>query len=616
MFDLLYLIFLLPLLGFVTLAISRDRISENLAAVIGVGTIGGSALLSALIGWEFYTNPPDGGSYTQLLWTWMSVDGFAPTFALRVDQLSMLMLGVITGVGFFIHLFASWYMRGDDSYQRFFSYMNLFVASMLFLVLGDNLLFLYFGWEGVGVASYLLIGFWYKDPANGAAARKAFVVTRVGDTFMAIGLFILFHELGTLNIQELLILAPQHFAVGSPMVTIAAFLLLGGAVGKSAQLPLQTWLPDAMAGPTPVSALIHAATMVTAGVYLIARTHPIFELAPTALAAVGWTGGLTLLMAGFIALTQSDIKKVLAYSTMSQIGYMFLALGAGAYQPAVFHLMTHAFFKALLFLAAGSVILACHHEQDIFKMGGLRKKIPFTFWVFLIGSLCLVAFPGTSGFFSKDEILFQAWAYGHTHLFWMGLAGAFLTALYTFLLIFIAFFGESHGHEVHKPHGIDHGLPLAVLAVAALLGGFIHIPLDAVLPQAPIGADLLHSKHTLEFISIGVSFAGIALAWFLFLKNRGVAAAIKNNAIGQLLFRWWRAAFGWDWLYDHLFVKPYLYLVHVNRNDVADQAIGLIPKGFLKLNARLVRTQTGQLRWYAAATAAGAVLIIAAVLFL
>jgi NADH-quinone oxidoreductase subunit L len=616
MFDLLYLVFLLPLLGFVTLALSRDRISENLAAIIGVGTIGGSALLSALIGWQFYTNPPDGGSYTQLLWTWMSVDGFAPTFALRVDQLSMLMLGVITGVGFFIHLFASWYMRGDDSYQRFFSYMNLFVASMLFLVLGDNLLFLYFGWEGVGVASYLLIGFWYKDPANGAAARKAFVVTRVGDTFMAIGLFILFHELGTLNIQELLVLAPQKFEVGAPMITIAAFLLLGGAVGKSAQLPLQTWLPDAMAGPTPVSALIHAATMVTAGVYLIARTHTIFELAPTALAAVGWVGGLTLLMAGFIALTQSDIKKVLAYSTMSQIGYMFLALGAGAYQPAVFHLMTHAFFKALLFLAAGSVILACHHEQDIFKMGGLRKKIPFTFWVFLIGSLGLVAFPGTSGFFSKDEILFQAWAYGHDHLFWMGLAGAFFTALYTFRLIFIAFFGESHGHEVHKPHGLDHSLPLAVLAVAALIGGFIHIPLDAVLPQAPISENLLHSKHTLEFVSIAVSFAGIALAWFLFLKNRGVAAALKNNAVGQLLFRWWRAAFGWDWLYDRLFVKPYLFLVYANRNDVADQAIGLIPAGFLKLNARLVRTQTGQLRWYVAATAAGAVGIIAAVLFL
>ena len=612
MLDLLFLVFLFPLLGFVSLALLRDRVSENAAALIGVGSIGGSALLTALIGWQFYALP-EGFAYTQLLWTWMEVGDFAPNFALRLDQLSMLMMSVITGVGFFIHLFASWYMRGDEAYGRFFSYMNLFVAAMLFLVLGDNLLFLYFGWEGVGLASYLLIGFWYRDPANGAAARKAFVVTRVGDTFMAIGLFILFHALGTLEIQALLELAPQKFQQGDPLITIAALLLLGGAVGKSAQLPLQTWLPDAMAGPTPVSALIHAATMVTAGVYLIARTHPLFELAPLALAAVGWVGGLTLLMAGFIALTQSDIKKVLAYSTMSQVGYMFLALGAGAYQPAVFHLMTHAFFKALLFLAAGSVILACHHEQDIFRMGGLRKQIPFTFWVFLIGSLALVAFPGTSGFFSKDEILFQAWAYGQPHLFWMGLAGAFLTALYTFRLIFIAFFGEPHGHDVHRPHGADHTLPLAVLAVAAVLGGFIHIPLDAVLPQPAIAAELLKQKHTLEFISIGVSFAGIALAWLLFLRQRGLAAALKNNAVGALLFRWWRAAFGWDWLYDRLFVRPYLFIVHLNRHDAADQAIGLIPDALMRLNARIVLSQTGQLRWYAAATVAGAVLMIAAV---
>ncbi|WP_020650564.1 NADH-quinone oxidoreductase subunit L [Solimonas variicoloris] len=613
--HLLFLVFLLPLLGFLTLALGRSRVSENAAAVIGVGSIGLSALLTAFIGWQFYQLPA-GESYTQVLWTWMNVDGFAPRFALRLDQLSMLMMSVITGVGFFIHLFASWYMRGDEAYPRFFAYMNLFVAAMLFLVLGDNLLFLYFGWEGVGLASYLLIGFWYKDPANGAAARKAFVVTRVGDTFMAIGLFILFHELGTLDIQQLLTLAPQKWPEGGTMVTIAALLLLGGAVGKSAQLPLQTWLPDAMAGPTPVSALIHAATMVTAGVYLIARTHTLFELSPLALDAVGWIGGLTLLMAGFIALTQSDIKKVLAYSTMSQIGYMFLALGAGAYQPAVFHLMTHAFFKALLFLSAGSVILACHHEQDIFKMGGLRKQIPFTFWVFLIGSLGLVAFPLTSGFFSKDEILFQAWAYGHHELFWMGLVGAFMTALYTFRLIFIAFFGEAHGHEVHKPHGVDHTLPLAALAVAALLGGFIHIPLDAVLPQAAIPEELEPMKHTLAFASVGVSFVGIFLAWFFFLQNRGLAAAIKNSAIGQLLFRWWRAAFGFDWLYDKLFVKPYLFLVHINRNDIADQAIGLLPRLTLALNARLTRTQTGQLRWYAGATAAGAVVVIAAVVLL
>ncbi|HET8882502.1 MAG TPA: NADH-quinone oxidoreductase subunit L [Solimonas sp.] len=613
--NLLFLVFTFPLLGFLTLALGRTRISENAAAVIGVGTVGASALLTAIIGWQFY-QLPTGASYTQLMWTWMDVDGFAPRFALRLDQLSMLMMFVITGVGFFIHLFASWYMRGDEAYPRFFAYMNLFVAAMLFLVLGDNLLFLYFGWEGVGLASYLLIGFWYKDAANGAAARKAFVVTRIGDTFMAIGLFIIFHGLGTLDIQQVMTLAPQQWAEGGTMATAAALLLLGGAVGKSAQLPLQTWLPDAMAGPTPVSALIHAATMVTAGVYLIARTHVLFELAPFALNLVGWIGGITLLLAGFTALTQSDIKKILAYSTMSQIGYMFLALGAGAYQPAVFHLMTHAFFKALLFLSAGSVILACHHEQDIFRMGGLRKQIPFTFWVFLIGSLGLVAFPLTSGFFSKDQILFQAWAYGHRELYWMGLAGAFMTALYTFRLIFIAFFGDSHAHEVHKPHGADHSLPLAVLAVAALFGGWIHIPLDAVLPQAAISEQAEHAEHGLALTSVAVSFAGIFCAWFFFLKNRAAAAAIRDSALGTLLFRWWRAAFGFDWLYDKLFVQTYLLLVRVNRRDVADQAIGLIPRLTMLLNTQFTHTQTGQLRWYAGAMAAGAVVVIAAVILL
>jgi NADH-quinone oxidoreductase subunit L len=491
-FDLLFLTFVFPLAGFTILAFARGRLSETPAAIVGVGSIGLSALTVLLIGIEFLRNPPLDHAYVQTLWTWMSVDGFKPEFALRLDALSLTMLGVITGVGFFIHLFASWYMRGDPGYDRFFSYMNLFVASMIFLVLGDNLLFLYFGWEGVGLCSYLLIGFWYQDPANGAAARKAFVVTRVGDTFMAIGLFILFHELGTLNIQDLLVKAPQEWEVGSQIATVAALLLLGGAVGKSAQLPLQTWLPDAMAGPTPVSALIHAATMVTAGVYLIARTHVLFELSPFALEMVGWVGAITLLLAGFTALTQTDIKRVLAYSTMSQIGYMFLALGAGAWSAGIFHLMTHAFFKALLFLSAGAVILAMHHEQDMFRMGGLRNQIPFVFWVFVVGCLGLIAFPGTSGFFSKDEILWQAWANGHRELFYAGLLGAFMTAIYTGRMVFVTFFGaprsEAAAHP-HAGHGIAHTLPLAVLAVLAVFGGWIHLPLDSVLPVKEHGDD-------------------------------------------------------------------------------------------------------------------------------
>ncbi|HNI38133.1 MAG TPA: NADH-quinone oxidoreductase subunit L, partial [Pseudomonadales bacterium] len=332
--SLLPLTFLFPLLGFVLLAFSRGRWSENLSAIIGVGSMALSALTTAVVTFTFLAQSSEAGSYSQVLWTWMQVGNFAPRIAIHLDGLSLTMLGVVTGVGFFIHLFASWYMRGEEGYSRFFAYMNLFVASMLFLVLADNLLFLFFGWEGVGLCSYLLIGFYYKHSPNGHAAMKAFIITRVGDVFMMIGLFILFHTLGTLDIQPMLQAIPAQ--ENHDALALAALLLLGGAVGKSAQLPLQTWLADAMAGPTPVSALIHAATMVTAGVYLIARTHTLFEVSPDVLLLVGTTGAVTLLLAGFSALVQTDIKRILAYSTMSQIGYMFLALGVGAWQAAVF----------------------------------------------------------------------------------------------------------------------------------------------------------------------------------------------------------------------------------------------------------------------------------------
>ncbi len=615
MLDLLFLTFLSPLLGFVLLAFARGRLSDTPAAFIGVGSVGIAFLVTIGCTLSFLNQPPDDGAYTQSLWRWLQTGNLTVDFALRLDQLSLVMLNVITGVGFFIHLFASWYMRGDDSYDRFLSYMNLFVASMLFLVLGDNLLFLYFGWEGVGLASYLLIGFWYKDAANGLAARKAFIITRVGDTFMAIGLFILFHQFGTLNIQELLTQAAVTWESGPLICTIAAMLLLGGAVGKSAQLPLQTWLPDAMAGPTPVSALIHAATMVTAGVYLIARTHPIFEMSPIGLQAVGWVGGLTAVMAGFIALMQSDIKRVLAYSTMSQIGYMFLALGAGAYQMAVFHLMTHAFFKALLFLAAGSVIMAVHHEQNMFKMGKLWKEIPFTFAVFLIGSLALIAAPFTSGYFSKDEILFEAYASGNHHLFYMGMFGAFITGLYTFRMIFITFFGPANHHGVEKPTGmLSHHLPLAVLAFAALAGGYVHLPLDQVLPAQTFSEEMMQKHSMVGYLSVGVSLLGVLLAWLIFGASHQRAVNLQASRNPVLL--WWREAFGFDWLYDRLFVKPYLAFVRINAKDIFDQIIGLIPETFRYLNGWFAQSQNGMVRWYAAALGAGAVFVVAAVVLI
>lgn len=612
--NLLFLTFLFPLLGWFILSFSRGRLSENASAVIGVGSVGLSALTAAWVIWQFHVSPPEGGVYTQVLWQWMSVNNFAPSFTLYLDGLSVTMLGVVTGVGFLIHLFASWYMRGEEGYSRFFSYTNLFITSMLFLVLGDNLLFLYFGWEGVGLCSYLLIGFYYSNPNNGNAALKAFIVTRIGDVFMAIGLFILFMHLGTLNIQELMKLAPEKYVAGDSWLWFATLMLLGGAVGKSAQLPLQTWLADAMAGPTPVSALIHAATMVTAGVYLIARTHGLFLLTPEILELVGIVGGVTLVLAGFAALVQTDIKRILAYSTMSQIGYMFLALGVGAWDAAIFHLMTHAFFKALLFLASGAVINACHHEQNIFKMGGLWKKLPLAYASFIVGGAALAALPlVTAGFYSKDEILWEAFASGHQWLLYAGLAGAFLTSIYTFRLIFIAFHGEAKT-EAHAGHGVAHWLPLSVLIVlSTFIGALITPPLAGVLPQS-VGHAGGEAKHSLEIASGAIALAGILLAALLFLGKRRFVSTVAQSAPGRFLGAWWYAAWGFDWLYDKLFVKPYLLATRLLGNDPIDSGIGLIPRLVRGGNGMLSSSQTGQLRWYAVSLVGGAVLVLGAVL--
>jgi NADH-quinone oxidoreductase subunit L len=484
---------------------------------------------------------------------------------------------------------------------------------MLFLALGGDLLFVYLGWEGVGVCSYFLIGFWFKDPANGLAARKAFIVTRVGDTLLLIGLFLLFRECGTLDIASILAQV-STWPAGDGTATLIALLLLGGAVGKSAQLPLQTWLPDAMAGPTPVSALIHAATMVTAGVYLVARMHPLFEVSGVALEWVGAIGAVTLLLAGFAALVQTDIKRILAYSTMSQIGYMFLAEGAGAYQAAMFHLMTHAFFKALLFLSAGSVILALHHEQDIFRMGGLRSRMPFVFACMLIGTLALTAFPLTSGYFSKEEILHQALAGGHVGLYWAGVAGAFLTALYSFRLIFVVFFGAARGDAAaasHTPAGapVSHHAPLALLLLLSLVGGFIHLPLAGALPA---GAEA-EGLGFLAQLPVVVSLVGIALAWVLFARAPQIPAGLAASPATAWIGRWWQAAWGFDWLYDRVFVRPFCWLAELNRNDVADRLTALVGVGADRLGALVAVTQNGRTRYYAAVAGLGVCVLIAVV---
>lgn len=607
--NLLALVPLFPLLGFVILSCSRGRLSENLAATVGVGSLMLAAATVAWVGFGYLSGAPADGGVRVALWTWVAVDGFSADVAFRLDGLSLTMLGVITGVGALIHLFASWYMRGEEGYSRFFSYMNLFVASMVVLVLADNLLLMYLGWEGVGLCSYLLIGFYYRERANGVAARKAFIITRIGDVFMALGLFMLFREAGTLDIQTLAARAPELFVENSVTITVITLLLLGGAVGKSAQLPLQTWLADAMAGPTPVSALIHAATMVTAGVYLIARNHVLFQMAPETMDLVSLIGAVTLLVAGFAALVQTDIKRILAYSTMSQLGYMFLALGVGAFQPAIFHLMTHAFFKALLFLSSGAVILACHHEQNIFRMGGLRKSIPLVYACFLIGGAALAALPFvTAGFYSKDEILWEAFASGHPWLLVAGVVGAFLTSIYTFRLVFVVFHGEAHT-EAHAGHGMAYGLPLLVLMVlSTAIGALIHPPLAGVLPVGAghEGGDM---KHVIEGVSGGVALLGLVLGWFLFSSDRKLAKQWGETAGGKALTALWLEAFGFDRLYDTMFTRPYLWLARHVSADWIDRFAYLGAGLSRSLNSALSASETGRVRWYAATMVAGALIV-------
>jgi len=621
MTDSIWLVPALPFAGALVLIIAGRMMSRKLVPWVGAGSVGLSAVITLLIGLEFLSSPVP-VSKTVVVWTWMQVAEFAPDVAFHIDSLSMVFIFVITFVGFLIHVYSAEFMIDDEGYARFFTFLNLFVGSMLVLVLADNLVLLYLGWEGVGLCSYLLIGFWYLEEKNGYAARKAFIVTRVGDTAMAIGLFMLFAAFDTLKISEIQAMAPQQWTVGAPEVTLIAVLLLGGAVGKSAQLPLQNWLPDAMAGPSPVSALIHAATMVTAGVYLIARTHVVFELAPGAQLLVAVVGALTLLLAGFSALTQWDLKRVLAYSTISQIGYMFLALGIGAWTSAIFHFMIHAFFKALLFLAAGAVIHLLHHEHDMFKMGGLRKKLPAIYWTFLVGAGSLAAIPFiTSGFYSKDQILWLSWAGtgGNTWLFLAALVGAFVTSLYTFRMVFLTFFGEEKTHAGHSS-GMAMTIPLIVLAVLSTVGGFIELPhtlghvelfsgfLHDVLPASQLrpGADA--SEWLIQLTAAIVSLGGVYLAYLLYLRN----PEWHKQARGLVpdLHRFWQAGWGFDALYDTVFVKPFTFISAINKSDVIDKLYTGITNAASFLHDIFAWTQSGILRWYMMGIVVGTLIIL------
>ena len=615
--ELLWLVVALPFAGALILAFAGGTFSRTVNAVIGVGSISLSAILTVIIGVQFLG---DSTPFLQVAWQWFDVWGLSPNIGFYLDTASLVFIFIITFVGAFIHLYSVELMWEDEGFRRFFVFMNLFVGLMLILVLADNLLLLYLGWEGVGLCSYLLIGFWYKDPKNGYAARKAFIVTRVGDAALAVSFYILFMTFSTLNFQEILAAAPETWSVGSGIAVATALLLLGGAVGKSAQLPLQTWLPDAMAAPSSVSALLHAATMVTAGVYLIARTHVLFEIAPIAQMTVAIIGAATLIIAGMSALYQHDIKKVLAYSTISQIGYMFLALGVGAWSAALFHFMIHGFFKALLFLGAGAVIAVMRDEHNMFKMGGLWKKLPVTFWTFLIASASLSALPLiTAGYYSKDKIIWLAFASdkGSMWLWLAAIVGAFITALYTFRMVFLTFFGKPNAEPTHRP-GWKMTIPLVVLAFFSFAGGFIELPenmghltlvsdfVEKTLPAVTLSTLKSSTELIFQIISAVIAIGAIFLAYKLFYNKPFPAAVPQRNAVQRFFFNGW----DFDLLYDKLIVNPMVFLSRINKKDIIDQFYTGLAYITRQLNVVLSATQNGQLRWYAMVVAAGAIIIL------
>ncbi|TDG37503.1 NADH-quinone oxidoreductase subunit L [Pedobacter changchengzhani] len=564
--QLIWLVPLLPLLGFVINGLGRNFLSKSVIGIIGSGVILASFIISVVI---FFTLQGDAQkSHEVFLFDWISAGKLHIPLSFLVDPLSSVMLLIITGIGFLIHLYSVSYMHADECFGKFFSYLNLFVFFMLILVLGANYIVMFIGWEGVGLCSYLLIGFWYTNSAYASAAKKAFVMNRIGDLGFLLGVFLMFNFFGSVEFSKIF---PQaaNMLPGNNMLVLITMMLFIGACGKSAQLPLFTWLPDAMAGPTPVSALIHAATMVTAGIYMIARSSVLFDLAPFTQHIIAIIGAATALIAAIIALSQTDIKKVLAYSTVSQLGYMFLGLGVGAYTGSFFHVLTHAFFKALLFLGAGSVIHAMHHEQDMRNMGGLRKKLPITFLTMMVATIAISGIPPFSGFFSKDEILAHTFQYSPI-LWGVGVLTAFLTAFYMFRMMFLTFFGnyrskhhaESHVHE--SP--VTMTAPLIILAILSAIGGAINIPhifggnewLAHWLSGAQVAQHELNLDHTTEIVLMAISvllaIGALIFAYFRYVKGARIPALDSENRSPLVKISYNK--FYLDEIYDFIITKP------------------------------------------------------------
>lgn len=603
------LIPLLPLLGFIINGLGFRKVP---ASLVGPLAVAGPAL-SFLAVLSLFGQFRAGGNQPikATLFDWISVADLHINFAFQIDQLSLIMLLIVTGVGSLIHLYSIGYMKHDEGYGKFMAFLNLFLFFMLLLVMGSNFVIMFIGWEGVGLCSYLLIGFWNTNTSYNNAARKAFVMNRIGDLGFLLGIFLIFTTFGSVEYTEVF-QAATGFAVGDKTVLAIALLLFVGAMGKSAQIPLFTWLPDAMAGPTPVSALIHAATMVTAGIYMVVRSNVLYTLAPQALEIMGGIAIATALLGAVIGLMQNDIKKVLAYSTVSQLGYMFLGLSVAAYTGGMFHVLTHAFFKALLFLGAGSVIHAMSNEQDIRNMGGLRKHLPITFWTFLIGTIAIAGIPPFAGFFSKDEILAHVWE--HNKLLWgLGVLGSAMTSFYMFRLLFLTFFGEFRGTAEQKHHlhesPLSMTIPLMVLAALSVVGGFLNVPhalggysmlaefmaplyegSQQVNPSAFAGPTMGSSEELmLMAISAGVALLSAGVAYMLYVRNASVPAAdsVSRSIPAQVVYN----KFYIDELYERIIIRPIRALgdgFYSFGEFVIDGVVGAV--------AWLVKTIAGQLR--------------------
>lgn len=625
-----FLITVLPLIGFLINGLFGSKIkNEKISGIIGSLTVLGSFVITILAYLEITSLPEGNRSITIPLFNWITSGSLNISAAYLVDPLSVTMCLIITGVGFLIHVYAIGYMHGDKGFARFFAFLNLFIFAMLNLVLGDNMLLMFLGWECVGLCSYLLIGFFYQKKFAGDAANKAFWVNRIGDFGFMLAMFFIFMNFGTLNFQGIISAIPGS-VIPVSMFTIITLLLFVGATGKSAQIPLFIWLPDAMAGPTPVSALIHAATMVTAGVYMIARTSLLFAMAPITMEVVMIIGCLTAFMAATIAVAQNDIKKILAYSTVSQLGFMFMAMGAGAFSTGIFHVTTHAFFKALMFLAAGAVIHGMHDEQDVTKMGGLKNKMKITFLTFLMGGIAISGIPPFSGFFSKDEILSKLFFSGHYAVFAIAVLTAFMTAFYVFRLISLTFYGKPRYDEAHvHPHESPAWMtvPLFILAVLSVVGGLIGIPhilgtnliehwLEPVFAPA---LAILPVHHVIASTEIGlIVFSVLVAVIAIIVSLKMFRTGEKLDAFSGGFYNLLRDKYRVDELYDKIFVYPLMWLTEVFYKildvKIIDGAVNGTAKFFNNLSHDWRRIQTGIVQDYALFSVAGILAIILYVL--